>query len=84
MSSSRGSPFISWASPPWRSAASAPSAPLASSNAQAVHRVSRRRRPHVFWHEAGHGPVLLLLNDWTASGLAWPSAWLASLERRFR
>jgi 3-oxoadipate enol-lactonase len=42
------------------------------------------RCPRVFWHEAGDGAVLLLLNGWTASGLAWPSGWLASLADRFR
>ncbi len=45
---------------------------------------SRHRRPEVFWHEAGSGPVLLLLNGWTASGLTWPGAWLETLQRQFR
>jgi pimeloyl-ACP methyl ester carboxylesterase len=44
---------------------------------------SRTRRPHVFWHEGGDGPVLLLLNGWTASGLAWPTRWLQRLEYTF-
>lgn len=40
--------------------------------------------PLVSWHERGQGQPLLLLNGWTASGLAWPSSWLHRLERRFR
>ena len=44
----------------------------------------RRRPPSVHWHEGGCGPVLLLLNGWTASGLAWPSRFVAALERTFR
>lgn len=46
-------------------------------------RVTSRRRPRVFWYEGGQGPVLLLLNGWTASGRMWPAAWVADLERRF-
>ncbi|MDQ1487789.1 MAG: hypothetical protein QOJ23_303 [Actinomycetota bacterium] len=42
------------------------------------------RDPVAFWHEGGTGPVLLLLNGWTASGLVWPAEWVARLERRFR
>jgi pimeloyl-ACP methyl ester carboxylesterase len=42
------------------------------------------REPVAFWHEGGAGPVVLLLNGWTASGLAWPGEWLARLERRHR
>jgi pimeloyl-ACP methyl ester carboxylesterase len=38
----------------------------------------------VHWHDGGSGPPLLLLNGWTASGLAWPAAFVASLERTFR
>ncbi|MFT4126136.1 MAG: alpha/beta hydrolase [Gordonia sp. (in: high G+C Gram-positive bacteria)] len=41
-------------------------------------------RPKVAWHEGGSGPVLLLINGWTASGLLWPAAWLADLESRYR
>lgn len=51
----------------------------------------RQRREHVggrepvaFWHDGGEGPVLLLLNGWSASGLVWPAEWVARLERRFR
>lgn len=43
-----------------------------------------RRRPLVNWHEGGSGPALLLLNGWTASGLAWPEGWVRALEERFR
>jgi pimeloyl-ACP methyl ester carboxylesterase len=43
-----------------------------------------RREPVAFWHEGGVGPVVLLLNGWTASGLVWPGDWLARLERRYR
>lgn len=38
----------------------------------------------VHWHDAGQGPVLLLLNGWTASGLMWPGRWVSRLEQRFR
>jgi 3-oxoadipate enol-lactonase len=44
----------------------------------------RRREPRVFWHEAGEGPAVLLLNGWTASGLLWPGQWLRRLEERSR
>jgi pimeloyl-ACP methyl ester carboxylesterase len=40
-------------------------------------------RPVVHWHRSGDGPPLLLLNGWTASGLAWPQAWLRRLENAF-
>jgi 3-oxoadipate enol-lactonase len=46
--------------------------------------VSRRRRPHVYWREGGAGPALVLLNGWSASGLAWPRAWVIELEDTFR
>jgi pimeloyl-ACP methyl ester carboxylesterase len=39
-----------------------------------------RTQPVVHWHRSGNGPPLLLLNGWTASGLAWPEAWLRRLE----
>jgi 3-oxoadipate enol-lactonase len=42
------------------------------------------REPVAFWHEGGQGPVLLLINGWSASGLVWPAEWVARLERRFR
>lgn len=42
------------------------------------------RIPVVHWHEGGHGPALLLLNGWTASGLVWPAEWLRRLECHFR
>ena len=40
-------------------------------------------RPAVHWHRSGDGPPLLLLNGWTASGLAWPQAWLRRLEKTY-
>jgi 3-oxoadipate enol-lactonase len=40
-------------------------------------------RPVVHWHRRGNGPPLLLLNGWTASGLAWPEKWLGRLEHRY-
>jgi pimeloyl-ACP methyl ester carboxylesterase len=43
----------------------------------------RRRRPEVYWRQTGRGPVLVLLNGWSASGLAWPRTWLRALERDF-
>jgi len=46
--------------------------------------VGSRRRPVVNWHEGGVGPVLVLINGWTASGLVWPSNWVTALEQRFR
>lgn len=42
-----------------------------------------RARPVVHWHRSGNGPPLLLLNGWTASGLAWPEAWLRRLEEGY-
>jgi 3-oxoadipate enol-lactonase len=42
--------------------------------------IGHRTRPVVHWHRSGKGPPLLLLNGWTASGLAWPEAWLRRLE----
>jgi 3-oxoadipate enol-lactonase len=36
------------------------------------------------WHEGGSGPPLVLINGWTASGLMWPKAWVAALEKDFR
>jgi 3-oxoadipate enol-lactonase len=39
-----------------------------------------RTRQAVHWHRRGNGRPLLLLNGWTASGLAWPEAWLRRLE----
>lgn len=38
----------------------------------------------VNWHEGGHGPPLLMLNGWTASGLVWPEALIGRLEQSFR
>ena len=42
------------------------------------------RRPPVFWHEAGEGAPVLLLNGWTASGLLWPGSWLQRLQAEHR
>ena len=43
-----------------------------------------RSRPIGYWQAHGHGPPLVLINGFAASGRAWPRAWLRSLERRFR
>ena len=37
----------------------------------------------VHWRQSGNGPPLLLLNGWTASGLAWPNQWLSRLEESY-
>jgi pimeloyl-ACP methyl ester carboxylesterase len=47
------------------------------------HRPGDTFRPAVHWHRSGDGPPLLLLNGWTASGLAWPQAWLRRLEENY-
>ena len=36
------------------------------------------------WRAGGSGPALILLNGWSASGLAWPSAWVHDLKGSFR
>jgi pimeloyl-ACP methyl ester carboxylesterase len=46
--------------------------------------MSIRRRPQVYWRAGGRGPALVLLNGWSASGLAWPRSWVRALERDFR
>jgi len=46
--------------------------------------MTRSPKPPVYWRETGAGPVLVLLNGWTASGQAWPRAWVRSLEARYR
>jgi 3-oxoadipate enol-lactonase len=46
--------------------------------------VKRPRPPQIYWREGGRGPALVLLNGWSASGLAWPRAWIRELEREFR
>ncbi len=38
----------------------------------------------VHWREGGSGAPLVLLNGWSASGIAWPSAWLRGLRTRYR
>jgi pimeloyl-ACP methyl ester carboxylesterase len=45
--------------------------------------VNRKRVP-INWDERGTGPTVLLLNGWTASGLAWPVAWVQQLEQRYQ
>jgi pimeloyl-ACP methyl ester carboxylesterase len=46
--------------------------------------LTRPKRPQIHWWEAGEGPTLVLLNGWSASGLAWPRRWLESLESDYR
>jgi 3-oxoadipate enol-lactonase len=54
--------------------------------------LARRNRPllvarppePVHVHDGGSGPAVLFLNGWTASGLVWPRALVASLERGHR
>jgi 3-oxoadipate enol-lactonase len=46
--------------------------------------VTRAPKPQVFWRSGGRGPAIVLLNGWSASGLAWPRTWLRELERHFR
>jgi 3-oxoadipate enol-lactonase len=46
--------------------------------------MARRPRPQVYWRESGQGPPLVLLNGWSASGLAWPGEWRRTLERHVR
>lgn len=38
----------------------------------------------IHWREGGHGPALVLLNGWSASGIAWPREWLRTLRERYR
>jgi 3-oxoadipate enol-lactonase len=47
-------------------------------------RSGHRSRPIGFWQAHGHGPPLVLINGFAASGRAWPRAWLRALERQFR
>ena len=44
----------------------------------------RPAKPQIYWREGGRGPFLVLINGWSASGLAWPRAWVRELERDFR
>jgi 3-oxoadipate enol-lactonase len=46
--------------------------------------VNHRPRLQVYWRSTGRGPALVLLNGWSASGLAWPRRWVRELEDRFR
>jgi pimeloyl-ACP methyl ester carboxylesterase len=43
-----------------------------------------RAKPQIYWREGGEGPALVLLNGWSASGLAWPRTWVRELEQSFR
>ena len=43
-----------------------------------------RSRPRGYWQAHGHGPALVLVNGFGASGRAWPRGWIRGLERRFR
>lgn len=43
-----------------------------------------RLRPEVNWHDGGTGPAVVLINGISGSGLLWPTAWVAELEKRFR
>jgi 3-oxoadipate enol-lactonase len=45
--------------------------------------MAAKTRPVVHWRQSGNGPPLLLLNGWTASGLAWPNQWLSRLEESY-
>jgi 3-oxoadipate enol-lactonase len=44
----------------------------------------RRRVDPVHFHDGGEGPAVLLLNGWTASGLAWPRQLVHGLEQDHR
>lgn len=46
--------------------------------------MKHRSRSQAYWRQAGVGQPLVLLNGWSASGLAWPRVWVRELERRFR
>ena len=36
------------------------------------------------WFSRGEGEAVLLINGWSASGIAWPAAWLDELTGRYR
>src|SRR5687768_1937706 len=42
------------------------------------------RTPVVNWVARGQGEAVLVINGWSASGLAWPKSWRAELEQRYR
>jgi 3-oxoadipate enol-lactonase len=46
--------------------------------------VTRARKPDIYWRVGGRGPALVLVNGWSASGLAWPRSWVRELEDSFR
>ena len=53
--------------------------------AQAAYDETRRPGSRIVnWHEGGSGPAVVLVNGWTASGLVWPQAFVAALERGHR
>ena len=54
------------------------------SSARATVGIERGRPAAVHWHESGRGPVLVLLNGWSVSGLVWPRAWIDRLAQRYR
>jgi 3-oxoadipate enol-lactonase len=52
-------------------------------SAQAEH--GARRPPQIFWRSRGSGPrVLVLINGYSASAIAWPREWLRALSRDAR
>ena len=46
--------------------------------------MSVAKKPLVNWVARGQGETVLVINGWSASGLAWPKAWLAKLESTYR
>ncbi|MET0324704.1 MAG: alpha/beta fold hydrolase [Ilumatobacteraceae bacterium] len=44
----------------------------------------RKAEAAIHHHEGGSGPAVVLINGWTASGLVWPAAMVAELERGHR
>jgi 3-oxoadipate enol-lactonase len=46
--------------------------------------LAQRRADWLSWHDSGRGPALVLLNGWSASGLAWPRSFITALESTFR
>ena len=41
-------------------------------------------RPAANWFSQGEGDAVLLINGWSASGIAWPSAWLDDLVAKYQ
>ena len=46
--------------------------------------MSAGRPAPVYWRAGGRGPALVLLNGWSASGLAWPRSFVRRLQQDFR